>query len=98
MDVVKPIYSLIKCSDNYSNTSGNLYQFFRDEPNNDIIDSESIKFKPKFLDNTKAERWKNVINAEIAVVLKYLSNFWRTLEMPWVNCEIDLVITWSAIV
>ena len=30
------------------------------------------------------------------VPLKYLSNFWRTLEMPLVNCEIDLILDWSA--
>ena len=27
--------------------------------------------------------------------LKYLSNFWRTLEMPLINCEINLILTWS---
>ena len=26
---------------------------------------------------------------------KYLGNFWRTLEMPLINCEINLVLTWS---
>ena len=31
----------------------------------------------------------------IAVPLKYLSNFWRTLKMPLVNCEINLILTWS---
>ena len=35
-------------------------------------------------------------NIEIKVPLKYLSNFWRTLEMPLVNCEISLLLTWSA--
>ena len=30
------------------------------------------------------------------VLLKYLGNFWRTLEMPLINCEINLVLTWSA--
>ena len=29
------------------------------------------------------------------VPLKCLSNFWRTLEMPWINCEIELILTWS---
>ena len=33
-------------------------------------------------------------NVEIAVPLKYLSNFWRTLEMPLINCEINLILTW----
>ena len=30
------------------------------------------------------------------VLLKYLSNFWRTLEMPLINCEVNLVLTWSS--
>ena len=30
------------------------------------------------------------------VPLKYLSNFWRTLEMPLINCEVNLILTWSS--
>ena len=30
------------------------------------------------------------------VPLKYLSNFWRTLEMPLINCEVELILNWSA--
>ena len=30
------------------------------------------------------------------VPLKYLNNFWRILEMPLINCEINLILTWSA--
>ena len=35
-------------------------------------------------------------NAEIMVPLKYLSNFWRTFEMPLINCEVNLILTWSS--
>ena len=35
-------------------------------------------------------------DVEIMVPLKYLSNFWRTLEMPLINCEINLILTWSS--
>ena len=35
-------------------------------------------------------------NVEIVVPLKYLSNFWRTLEMPLIKCEAELILTWSA--
>ena len=35
-------------------------------------------------------------NVEIMVPLKNLSNFWRTLEMPLINCEVKLVLTWFA--
>ena len=34
-------------------------------------------------------------NVEIMDPLKYLSNFWRTVEMPLINCEINLILTWS---
>ena len=37
-----------------------------------------------------------VINVEIMVPLKYLSNFWRIREMPLINCEVGLVLNWSA--
>ena len=74
-----PMYNIIEYGDNYSKTSGSLYQFCRDEPNNNITDSESFKFKSKFLDNTNNE---GIIDAKIAVLLKYLRNFWRTLEIP----------------
>ena len=37
-------------------------------------------------------------NFEIMVPLKHLSNLWRTLEMPLINCEVNLILTWSAIV
>ena len=37
-----------------------------------------------------------IINVEIMVTLKYVSNFWKTLEMPLINCEVELILTWSA--
>ena len=40
--------------------------------------------------NTKIKK-----NLAIVVQLKYLSNFWRTLDMPLINCEVSLTLTWS---
>ena len=40
----------------------------------------------------------NTKDVEIIVPLKYLSNFWRTLEMPLINCEVNLILTWLRIV
>ena len=37
----------------------------------------------------------NTKDVEIMVPVKYLSNFWRTLEMPLINCELELILTWS---
>ena len=94
LDVVILMYNLIEYSDNYSKASASLYQFYRDEPNdNDITKSKSFKLKSKFLDNTNNE---GIINTKIVVPLKYLSNFWRTLEIPLFNGETNLILIWSA--
>ena len=94
IDIVMPMYNLIECSDIYAKTSGSLSQYFRDEPNDNLADSESFKFKIKITGKTPNNN--NVKNVEIMVPLKYLSNFWRTLEMPLINCEVNLVLTWSS--
>ena len=54
--------------------------------------SASFEFKQKITDSTRNYSTKNI---EIMVPLKYLSNFWRTLEMPLTNCEINLILTRS---
>ena len=89
-----PMYNLIEYSDNYAKTSGSLWQYFRVEPDNDIEDSESFKSKIKITGKTPNNN--NVNDVEIMVPLKYLSNFWRTLEMPLINCEVKLDLTWSS--
>ena len=93
IDIVMLMYNLIEYSDNYSKTSGSLYQYYRDEPNDNIEDSESFKSKVKITGKTTSDR--NTKDVEIIVPLKYLSNFWRTLEMPLINCEVNLILTWS---
>ena len=87
-----PIYNLIEYSDNYAKTSGSLWQYYRDEPNDNLADSESFKSKIKITGKTPNDVEKDV---EIMVPLKYLSNFWRTLEMPLINCEVTLILTRS---
>ena len=76
------MYNLIEYSDNCSKMSGSLWQYYRDEPN-------KITGNTPVADNTK--------DVEIMVPLKYLNNFWRTLEMPLTNCEVNLILTWSSI-
>ena len=92
IDLVMPMYNLIEYSDNYEKTSGSLWQFKRDEPNDNINDSESFKYKVKFTGQTGADGTKNV---KIAVPLKYLSNFWRNLELPLIFCDVELELRWS---
>ena len=94
IDIVMPMYNLIEYSDNYAKTTGSLWQYFRDEPDNNIANSNSSKFKIKITGKTPID--DNEKDVEIMVPLKYLSNFWRTLEMPLINCEVNLILTWSS--
>ena len=94
IDIVMPMYNLIEYSDNYAKTTGGLWQYFRDEPDDNIEDSESFKSKIKITGKTPDD--DNEKDVEIMVPLKYLSNFWRTLEMPLINCEVNLILTWSS--
>ena len=94
IDIVMPMYSLIKYSDNYSKTSGSFWQYYKDEPNDTLADSELFKSKVKITGSTPAV--DNTKDIKIILPLKYLSNFWRTLEMPLINCEVSLFLTWSS--
>ena len=67
---------------------GSLWQYYRDEPNDKLADSESFKSKVKITGNKK--------DVELMVKLKYLSNFWRTLEMSLINCEVNFNLRWSS--
>ena len=93
IDIVMLLYNLIEYSDSYSKTPGSLYQCYKDEHNNNIADSESFKSKIKITGKTPDDG--NTKDVEIIVPLKYLSNFWRTLEMPLSNCEVNLILRWS---
>ena len=94
IDIVMPMYNLIEYSDNYAKTPGSLWQYYRNEPNNNLADSESFKFTVKIRGKTPNN--DNEKDIEIMVPLKDLSNFWRTLELPLINCEVNLILTWSS--
>ena len=79
------MYNLIEYSDNYSDTSGSLWNFKRDEiiNNADVTNDDnapSFKYKASLIGNTETDGTKKEV--KIAVPLKYLSNFWRSLEIP----------------
>ena len=103
IDIVIPMYNLIEYSDNYAKTTGSLWKYCKDIParnNNDEIVvfaannvTDSFNFKAKITGKTEDDGTKDV---EIMVPLKYLSNFWRTLEMSLINCEVNLILTWSS--
>ena len=92
-DIVMPMYNLIEYNDSYSKTSGSLWQYYKDDPNDNIENSESFKYKIKITGKTPDDG--NTKDVEMIVPLKYLSNFWKTLEMPLINCEVNLILTWS---
>ena len=77
IDIVMPMYDFIEYSDNYAKISGSLWQYFRDEPDDNLADSESFKSKIKITGKTPNN--DNEKDVEIMVPLKCLSNFWRTL-------------------
>ena len=92
IDIVMPMYNVIEYSDNYSETSGSLWQYYKSDPNNNLANSESFKYKAKITGKTPNNG--NTKDVEIIAPLKYLSNFWKTLEMPLINCDVSLVLTW----
>ena len=73
IDIVMSMYNLIEYSDNYGKTTLTLWEYFRDEPNDNLEDSESFKSKIKITGKTPNNG--NEKNVEIVVPLKYLSNF-----------------------
>ena len=104
-----PMYNLIEYSDNHLKISGSLWQYCKEIPavddNGAITDfngenaTDSFNFKNKITGETAANNNDGNIagrvDLEIMVPLNYLSNFWRTLKMPLINCGIELILTWS---
>ena len=68
--------------------------------NGDIVDFNGANATDSFNSKTnitgQTDNNGRIDNVEIMVPLKYLSNFWRTLEMSLINCEVNLILTWSA--
>ena len=106
LDIVMPMYNLIEYSDNYQNSSATLYQYKRDEPPEDdaVADltadnSDSLKDKIKLLGNVTEVAGDAAgvrkLNVKVVAPLKYLSNFFRSLEMPLINRKIKLNLTWK---
>ena len=104
LDVVMPMYNLLDYSKSYSKTTRSLWNYYRDEPNSglggadnninySIKDSKSFDYKTSITGKLEGNNTEKEV--EIVVPLKYLSNFWRTLDIPLINCEINLILTWS---
>lgn len=87
LDLMIQMYNLIKLSDYYQKTS-RLCRYYKDDPKGNITDTESFKYKSRL---TKNAKHMGIVNAEIAVPLKFVDNFWRTLEISIINFEINLM-------
>ena len=98
------MYNLLKYSKNYRKTTGSLWNYNRNERSDPLSSSsESFEYKTSITGNTY-----NVVDGEagydadkirkneteVVVPLKHLSNFWRTSNIPLINCEIELILTW----
>ena len=95
--ILQCLCNLIEYSDNYSDTTGSLWNFKRDEiiNNADVTNDNnapSFKYKANLIGNTENNGRKNGV--KIAIPLKYLSNFWKSLEMSLINCKIELLLNW----
>ena len=103
-----PMYNLLEYSNNYSVTSGSLWDYYRDEinisangsnannfriNNNKAITSKSFEYKTKLIGSTPNNDYR--LNAQLVVPWNYLSNFWRSLNFPWSNNKIELDLSIS---
>ena len=109
LNIVMLMYSLIEYSDNYSKTFGSLWNYNGDEVNdsanenhdannyrinnNKTTTSKSCEYKTKIIERTPSDN--NILDKEVDFPLKYLNNFWRSLVLPLINCEIELYLLWS---
>ena len=102
LDIIMPMYNLLEYSDNYAVSSGSLWQFKRDEQNMTDAgnpenvttdDSSSFKYKSSLLGNPNATGVLR--NTEIVFPRKYLSNFFRSLQISLINCKIHLELSWT---
>ena len=98
-----PMYNLLEYSKNYTETTGSLWSYYRDEPTSDdeinyYVGPKSFDFKSSIMgklgdynDDDQASKDK----ISLAIPLKHLSNFWKSLKMLLINCEIELILNWS---
>ena len=99
------MYNLLEYSKNYRKTTSSMWNYDKDEPSNPLSsNSESLKYKTSITGNTynvgdgeegydANKVGKN--ETEVVIPLKHLSNFWRSLNIPLINCEVELILTWS---
>ena len=105
LDVVMPMYNLFAYGKNYRKTTSSLWNYYRDEPSKPLSsNSESLKYKTSITGNSyyvgddeegydANKVGKN--ETKVVIPLKHSSNFWKALNIPRINCEVELILTWS---
>ena len=105
--IAMSMWNLIEYSDNYYDKSASLWKFKRDAPpannfdlsvNNGDFNSELFIYKAALVRKTASvvnDTNSSVKDTTIFVPLKSLSSFWRSLEMPLINCKAHLELNWS---
>ena len=96
------MYNLLEYSKNYRKTAGSLWNYYRDELNSgvdgginySIINSKSFDYKPNFIEGSVTQNNLTKNGVKIVAPLQYLSNFWISLYIPLINCEIQLILNW----
>ena len=108
LDIFMLIYSMLEYSQNYSMTSGSLWNYYRgeiDDADDNASDDKSFKYKTKIVGKTPGQsEWHgnegdavrphrpavSILNVEVTISLKYLSNFCRSFDLSLINFEIEL--------
>ena len=96
------MYNLLEYSKNYKKTTGSLWNYCRDKPSSStdnnithsILNSKSFDYKANFMENGMTHDNLTKNDVKVVVPLKHLSNFWRQLNIPLIDCEVELILTW----
>ena len=103
-----PMHNLLEYCGNCTMTSGGLWSYYRDEVNDDAnennaarrktnnnktITSKSFEYKTKL--TWSIPNNDNILDAEVVAPSKYFSNFWWSLDLPLINCEVELDLSRS---
>ena len=89
------MYNLLGYSKNYRKTTGSLWNYYRDEPSNPLSsNSDSLKYKINIIGKTPEDN-DSLTDLKVVVPLKHLINLWRAINIPSINCKIELILTWS---
>ena len=101
LDVIMPMYNLLEYGKNYRKATGSLWNYYRDDisvgANNithSILNSECFDYKANFMENGMTNNNLTKNNVKVIFPLKYLSNFWRSLNIPFINCEVESILSW----